>query len=425
MSRNMKDSGVEWIGEIPEDWELVKYKYFAESGMGSTILREQLDEEFDDGAIPVYSATQEDTVFGYLKSPTLILRKNDFVIPARGNSIGWITVIKVEKATCTQTTIYSRIRNINVHYLFHCGIGLRDKWFEFDNTAIPQLTVNQVQNNYVPVPLKEEQQKIATFLDQKVAEIDHIISKTQASIEEYKRYKQSIITEAVTKGLDPNVPMKGSGIEWIGEIPEKWCVVRLKYTSLLKGRIGWQGLRSNEYVDQGPYLITGTDFNKGVIKWDTCAHILQERYWEAPDIHIRENDLLITKDGTIGKVAIAKNCPREVSLNSGVMLIRNTKEIKYHSKFLYYVLLSDEFWQWYRSNITGNSTILHLYQEQFYNFSYALPSHKKQDEIVQFLDEKVERLDQVIGEKELLINNLESYKKSLIYEVVTGKKEVM
>ena len=119
--------------------------------------------------------------------------------------------------------------------------------------------------------------------------------------------------------------MKDRGIEWIGQLPMDWTVMTIKYTSWLKGRIGWQGLKSTEFVDNGPYLITGTDFKNGIVNWETCAHITDDRFIEDEDIHIVEDDLLITKDGTIGKVAIAKNCPEKVSLNSGVLLIRNDK----------------------------------------------------------------------------------------------------
>ena len=127
---------------------------------------------------------------------------------------------------------------------------------------------------------------------------------------------------------------KDSGVAWIGQIPEHWDTIKIKYTSWLKGRIGWQGLTSDEYQDEGAYLITGTDFCEGRINWDTCVHISEERFAEDEDIHIKEGDLLITKDGTIGKVAVAKDCPDEVSLNSGVMLIRNTGDFKYHDQYL-------------------------------------------------------------------------------------------
>lgn len=214
-------------------------------------------------------------------------------------------------------------------------------------------------------------------------------------------------------------PLKDTNIPWIGEIPQSWSIVRIKNVAWLKGRIGWQGLKSDEYQDTGAYLITGTDFDNGKINWDTCVHITQKRFEEAPEIHIKENDLLITKDGTVGKVALALNCPQDVSLNSGVLLIRNTKEIKYHSKYLYYVLLSDVFWNWFTSNLNGNSTIIHLYQEQFYNFSFCFPSYIEQKLIANYLDKKCSEIDKVVETEKLVIEKLKEYKQSVITEAVT------
>jgi type I restriction enzyme S subunit len=171
-------------------------------------------------------------------------------------------------------------------------------------TTVKHLSHYDVLNSKLVLPDNPEQQhKIANFLDKKVAEIDHILEKTRESIEEYKKYKQSIITEAVTKGLNPDVKMKDSGIEWIGEIPEHWIYGRIKYNTYLKGRIGWQGLKADEFIDEGPYLVTGIHFGNDEVDWDKCYHISAERYNEAPEIHLRVGDLLITKDGTIGKLA--------------------------------------------------------------------------------------------------------------------------
>ncbi len=213
--------------------------------------------------------------------------------------------------------------------------------------------------------------------------------------------------------------MKDSGIEWIGKIPEEWNTIKIKYTSWLKGRIGWQGLKSNEYQDVGAYLITGTDFSKGIISWDSCVRISEERFNEAPEIHIKEGDLLITKDGTIGKVAIAKDCPQKVSLNSGVLLIRNTKNFKYYDKYLYYVLLSDEFWIWYEMSQTGNSTIRHLYQEQFYNFEFTFPTMDEQKKIANYLDEKVGEIDAIILKTKESIEEYKKYRKAIVIKAVT------
>lgn len=213
--------------------------------------------------------------------------------------------------------------------------------------------------------------------------------------------------------------MKDSGIDWIGMIPNHWNTIKIKHTSWLKGRIGWQGLKSDEYKDEGPYLITGTDFVNGRINWGSCVHITEERFEEAPEIHIKENDLLITKDGTIGKVAIAKDCPQKVSLNSGVLLIRNTKQFKYIDKYLYYILLSDQFWTWYEMSQTGNSTIRHLYQEQFYNFSFTYPPLPEQCKISEYLDLACSDIDTAIAEAKASIEDYKLLKQSIITQAVT------
>lgn len=211
--------------------------------------------------------------------------------------------------------------------------------------------------------------------------------------------------------------MKPSGIDWIGDIPQSWKLKRIKYLSTLKGRIGWQGLTADEYVDEGPFLITGTDFIDGTINWDTCVHITQERWAEAPEIHIKNGDLLITKDGTVGKVAIVSNLEGKASLNSGVLLIRTFEG--FDKRFLYWVLLSDEFWVWFKLKNAGNSTIIHLYQNDFAEFCYTFPNVIEQKAIADFLDKQCGKINSIIGNLEKQIETLQKYKKSLILETVT------
>lgn len=291
--------------------------------------------------------------------------------------------------------------------------------------TIPSVNNVKLKNFLLPNPPLSEQKAIADYLDAKCAKIDAFIAKQKTVIEKLKEYKQSVITEAVTKGLNPAAPMKTSGVEWIGDIPEKWNVFRIKNVAFLKGRIGWQGLKSDEYQEDGPFLVTGKDFKNGKIDWMSCVHITEERFDEAPEIHIRENDLLITKDGTVGKVAIAKNCPLKVSLNSGVLLIRSKNNSFFDQKFLYYVLCSNIFWMWFLSTLNGNSTIIHLYQEDFSNFSFSLPPLSEQKEIADYLDAKCAKIDAFIAKKQTVIEKMTEYKKSLIYECVTGKREIV
>lgn len=213
--------------------------------------------------------------------------------------------------------------------------------------------------------------------------------------------------------------MKDSGIEWIGKIPEEWeNITKIKYECNLNGRIGWQGLTSSEYIDEGPFLITGVDFCNGAIDWNSCTHVSEWRYNQAPDIFIKDDDLLITKDGTVGKVAIVSNAPKKVTLNSGVLLIR-PKSDRYINKFLFYVLLSDEFHNWFTFINSGNTTILHLYQHIFENFSFPLPPLPEQHRIADFLDAKCAQLDVLFSDIKKQIDILEQYKRSVITEAVT------
>lgn len=211
--------------------------------------------------------------------------------------------------------------------------------------------------------------------------------------------------------------MKDSGIQWIGEIPATWKTNKIKYLSVLKGRIGWQGLTSEEYQDEGAYLITGTDFLNGRINWDTCVKIPESRWEEARDIQIENGDLLITKDGTVGKIALVDDLPYKTSLNSGVLRISTDEN--YDRAFLYWVLQSSVFWDWFKYKNAGNSTIIHLYQKDFGEFVYAFPTIKHQQAIATFLDSTCSQIDDIITNLEHQVDLLKEYKKSLITETVT------
>lgn len=211
--------------------------------------------------------------------------------------------------------------------------------------------------------------------------------------------------------------MKDSGVEWIGEIPESWGIRRIKNIASLAGRIGWQGLTSDEYSGDGAYLITGVDFKNGRINWASCVHVPFSRWEEAVQIQIKEGDLLITKDGTVGKVAIAENVPGKTSLNSGVLLIRNYDVC--NTRFLFWMIQSEVFWKWFGIINSGNSTIIHLYQHSFENFSFPFPKEAIQKRIADYLDSKCSKIDEIIAKQEQIIEKLKEYKLSVITEAVT------
>lgn len=216
--------------------------------------------------------------------------------------------------------------------------------------------------------------------------------------------------------------MKDSGVEWIGKMPLSWNIARIKYNYYLKGRIGWQGLKADEFIEAGPYLVTGTDFENGKVNWNTCYHISQERYDEAPEIHVEIGDLLITKDGTVGKVAYIDEKPDQVSLNSHLLIMRPLNN-NYSNRFLFWTIQSSVFKKFF--GLTQNGTIMaSLSQEKINDFVYVMPDIDEQEKIANYLDNKCSEVENCIAIKSRVIEKLREYKKSLIYEVVTGKKEV-
>ncbi len=210
---------------------------------------------------------------------------------------------------------------------------------------------------------------------------------------------------------------KDSGVEWLGEIPEHWYLERLKFNSYIKGRVGWQNLRSSEFTEEGPYLITGMHFEQGRVNWDACYHITKERYEMAPEIQVKVQDILLTKDGSIGKVCHIDYLPSEASLNSHLLVIRPLHQ-EYTSRYLYYLLLSDIFRAYIQLNQVG-TTFFGISQENVVNFPCIFPSFSEQQAIVAFLDRETTRINELIAKKERMIELLQERRTAIINQAVT------
>jgi len=215
----------------------------------------------------------------------------------------------------------------------------------------------------------------------------------------------------------PYPAYKDSGVPWLGKIPAHWEVKRIKHTSYIKGRIGWKGLRSEEFIDEGPYLITGTDLVNGQVVWESCYHVNEERYNEDPYIIVRENDLLITKDGTIGKTAIVRNFTGKATLNSGIFLVR-PKNKNYIVDYLYWLLNSHVFTAFIDYSKVG-STISHLYQNIFVELKFPIPTGAEQQAVSQFLLKETAKIDALVAKKERQIELLQEKRTALISRAVT------
>lgn len=210
---------------------------------------------------------------------------------------------------------------------------------------------------------------------------------------------------------------KDSGVEWLGEIPEHWKPISMKYYFYMKGRIGWQGLKAEEFKKDGPYLVTGTDFENGRVLWERCYHISEDRYNEAPEIHVQSGDILITKDGTVGKLALIEEKPEKVSLNSHLLILRPLTQSIYNH-YIYWALQSINF-KYYIGLAQNGSIMASLSQEKIGDYVLPLPTIKEQEYISKFLWNKTSIIDSIISEKQSLIDDLQSYRMSIITEAVT------
>lgn len=212
---------------------------------------------------------------------------------------------------------------------------------------------------------------------------------------------------------------KDSGIKWLGEIPSHWTNTKVKFEAYVKARVGWHGLKSDDFTDEGPYLVTGSDFKGTNIDWSQCYHCDEPRYEQDPYIQLRDGDLLITKDGTIGKVALVSNLKddEKATLNSGIFVVRPLRN-NFSTKFYFWLLQSKVFKEFVDFNKTG-STIVHLYQDTFVNFEYASPNLEDQIQISNFLDHETAKIDTLIAKQEKLIELLKEKRQAVISHAVT------
>lgn len=415
----MKNSGVEWIGNIPSEWRIGRVKN------AFTRKNEKAHQE-------------EPTILSLARSGVKIrdLSTGEGQIaesyynynPVEPFDLLLNPMDLYSGANCSISKVYGVISpayinlkaNKNYYPVFYdyyfktqywaIAFFAHGKGVSYDNRWT--LSTETMMNYYIPVPSLHEQKRIADFLDSKVTQIDKIISETKASIENYKEYKQSVITEAVTKGLNKNVPMKDSGIEWIGEIPSEWKVHMLS-------QIFYQHKCKNKDLQENNLL----SLSYGKIKRkniDVAGGLLPESFdnyniIDVNDIVLRLTDL--QNDHKSLRVGIVKE---KGIITSAYITLRSKENIE--TDYFYYYLHTFDIHKGFYGMGCGVRQSLNF--DELKKLKILYPSTKEQKSIVKFLDNKCAEIDNLILQKEKLITNLEEYKKSLIYEYVTGKKAV-
>ena len=429
-----KDSGVEWIGEIPVGWEVKKLKYIAFLKTGYTPSKEEKENYSDDGITwvkpndlmgfnPVCESKEKVSKLG-LKVQNIV-PKGSLLVCCIGSvgkyGVAGLPLITNQQINALVFSHHDFVTDVFGGYLIAASVDEHER--NANGNVVKILNTENQGSIFFPIPPKPKQTAIANFLGRKTAEIDALIAPKECLLELYKEEKTAIINHAVTKGIDPNAELKDSGVEWIGEIPVGWDVKKIKHRCYVKGRVGWKGLKSREFLIEGfSYLVTGTDFKGGKVDWKGCYQIDKDRYEEDPYIQLHEHDLLITKDGTIGKLAIIDELDKPACLNSGIFVVRSLNR-DFATRYLYWVLMSNVFTQF--NNYTSyGSTIRHLYQNVFVEFSFGFPTPEEQTSIANFLDRKTVEIDAQIAKTQRIIELQREYRTTLISDVVTGKSKV-
>ena len=417
--REMKDSGVAWIGKIPHCWNTSKLKYLGQyingyafkpeewGSKGVPIIRIQDLTGSNDN--PNYFEGQIDKKYWVENGDILIswAATLDAFIWNKGN--GWLNQ-HIFKAVPNR-------RIINYDFFFWM-IKESMKNMNNDNKHgifMQHVTLSVFNNFTIPMPPLAEQERIAAFLDAECAEIDAVLEKTRASIEEYRKLKQAVITQAVTKGIRGDRPMKDSGIEWIGDIPAEWDVVRIK------NLFDYRNERNFKPLEEVNLISLYTD--KGVVQHCDLDETTGNKASNADGYKlVYENDIVVNIIlcwmGAIGRSAY-------FGVTSPAYDVYSSKQ-KTNSKFYHYLFRTNGFsGDCYKVGRGIMAMRWRTYSDQFRAIKVVSPPQSEQEEIVEYLDEKCEGIDALIAKKQQYLTEIENYKKSLIYEYVTGKKEVV
>ncbi|ONI37988.1 hypothetical protein AN640_00625 [Candidatus Epulonipiscium fishelsonii] len=413
----MKNSGIEWIGKIPADWQVNNLgKYFTERRENVSDIDYLPLSVTKLGIVPQLKTVAKSNNH---ESRKLVL-EGDFVINSRSdrkqscglsNYIGSVSLINI-------VLINKYFNEKYLQYLFN-NYGFAEEFYKFGTGIAADLcTTNYVKMKKIsiPIPSAEEQERIGIYLDKKCSALNNAMEKIKDTIEEYRKLKQSIITEVVTKGLNPDTETKDSGVEWIGKIPKHWQANKLKNLVVFNPTIKYKldkmdkvGYTPMECVKNG-YMISreieSSQVNLGLTPFENEDIILAK----------------VTPCFENGNIALATQLKNNISFGSSELIV--IRCINIFNKFMLYFLQNELFKNTCISSMTGTGGLKRVPTNVVKNYSMYTPPQEEQIQIAEYLDKKCADIDAIVSQKQELLKELEDYKKSLIYECVTGKREI-
>lgn len=414
-----KDSGIQWWEEIPTHWDLKKAKHMfslvtenvSDSSLPKIALENieswtgkyiETDSDFMGEGVEF---KKDDILLGKLRPYLAKVYKAEFA----GQAVGDIYVFRGNEEQNPEYLKYLLLSYPFISVVDGSTYGAK----------MPRANWDFISHLVLPCPPKTEQVTIAAFLDHKVGQIDATIAEKEQMLEDLKNYRSAIISEAVTKGLDKNVEMKDSGIEWLGMIPKHWGLVKLKNKAKVNGRIGFRGYTTADLVPkgQGAYTIGGKHITNCVIDLSNPDFISWDKYYESPEIMVKKGDIFMAQRGSLGKAALVREDIGDATINPSLVLLNS---IAMNEVFLYYYLVSSSCLA-YIDLLNTATAVPMISQNQIENIFVPIPSGKEQIQIADYLDRKTKEIDETTIMVSTQISDLKSYKSALITEAVTGK----
>lgn len=434
MVEQMKPSGIDWIGDIPRNWNTKKVKYVIsdiKDGTHGTFDRVESGElllsaknVFDDG-IRIGDNESEISISDYKSIVSNGFPKRNDVLLCCVGTIGRCCVYEYDKSIAFQRSVafLRSLQQTSARYLkysLQSDSTLVQEQLLINKSAQDGLYMGSVRELIIPYPnSKSEQQSIADFLDRECAQIDSIATDLEKQIELLQQYKKSLITETVTKGLDKSVPMKDSGVEWIGQIPEHWDVEPIKYrVTFHNGDRGENYPTKSELQSEGIPFINAGHLEGDGLNMANMDYISEEKYRIMGGVKLRSGDILYCLRGSVGKNAI-------VDMNQGTVAssLVAIRSVRISAEYLYYCLNShiEEVQRYWWDNGTAQPN---LSADNLGKYKICIPPVEEQKAIVKYLNNICSQIDNLIIGKKKQLSTIQQHKKSLIYEYVTGKKRV-
>lgn len=439
MARKMKDSGIEWIGEIPEEWEISKVSYFYEVQLGK-MLQPQKKSETDTEELYLCAAnvgknslsldTLKTMWFSQTEKHQFDLKEGDLLV-VEGGDVASCAIIETPVRNLFFQNALHRVRPLHNESVAFLRYWLMTaKSYGYIDLICNKATIAHFSKEKfialpIPVISQDIQSKIVSFLDLECKQIDDLLSKSRSSIEEYKKLKQAVITQAVTKGVRGEREMKDSGVEWIGEIPKEWRKTQLRHCATIKSGITLGKSYSKDTVlIERPYLRVA-NVQGGYVDLNDLATI-EVTPDEDLKYRLHSGDVLMTEGGDRDK--LGRGCvwhgEIEPCLHQNHVFAVQTNETILLPEFLEYLTASDVGRSYFDVTAIKTTNLACTSSSKVLAFTIPLSPIEEQIEIVGFIKKRTLELNKLIMKKERLVQELESYKKSLIYEVVTGKREV-